>query len=318
MQFHETTSESAAKGQSLLKQLANILWENAPRPFADGPEPPCGSRQEGVHLARADLQGNAGDLSPIIDGPRCLQEIQRGVRRDERVEIRHHAILPEVGTFVAVYIKRSAHHLAFAVNAVAITPKVAGQRAEVGHHTSLPEEGVKGCVASQFGDTDHLTLVIDIIAPIGARAPEVAEVNNPAVLPEHGAKRGTANSRGAGGLAPVVDRISHCVRVLLWTSAIADAQNNGAAADLVLQFKTNRVWWQQFEVAEKLVKLRNTAVLEQLEPYLEDDDRHVRGNAAFVFAALGDDRGFGVNPNSIEMKLCSIIRRYLLECIRVS
>jgi HEAT repeat protein len=82
--------------------------------------------------------------------------------------------------------------------------------------------------------------------------------------------------------------------VLLWTSALADAPKNGAAADLVLQFETNRVCWQQFEVAEKLVKLQNTAVLEQLRPYLEDDDRHVRGNAAFVFAALGDDRGFGV------------------------
>jgi HEAT repeat protein len=81
--------------------------------------------------------------------------------------------------------------------------------------------------------------------------------------------------------------------VLLGTSASADAQNNGTA-DLVLQFKTNRLCGQQFEVAEKLVKLRNTAVLEQLKPYLEDDDRHVRGNAAFVFAALGDDRGFEV------------------------
>jgi HEAT repeat protein len=34
--------------------------------------------------------------------------------------------------------------------------------------------------------------------------------------------------------------------------------------------------------------------LKQLESYLIDDDRHVRGNAAFVFASLGDDRGFEV------------------------
>jgi len=82
--------------------------------------------------------------------------------------------------------------------------------------------------------------------------------------------------------------------VLLGASILAGAQTNKAADELVLQFRTNRVFWQQFEVAKKLVNLHNTAVLEQLKPYLQDDDRHVRGNAAFVFAALGDDRGFAV------------------------
>jgi HEAT repeat protein len=66
------------------------------------------------------------------------------------------------------------------------------------------------------------------------------------------------------------------------------------ASELVQQFKVNQVFWQQFEIAEKLVNLHDLAVLRQLEPYLEDQDRHVRGNAAFVFAALGDDRGFEV------------------------
>jgi HEAT repeat protein len=66
------------------------------------------------------------------------------------------------------------------------------------------------------------------------------------------------------------------------------------AAGLVKRFKTNPVFWQQFEIAEKIVKLHDTSVLEQLKPYLKDNDRHVRGNAAYIFARLGDDAGFEV------------------------
>jgi len=40
------------------------------------------------------------------------------------------------------------------------------------------------------------------------------------------------------------------------------------------------------------VQLRDTTVVKQLERYLGDADRHARGNAAFVFVSLGDDRGF--------------------------
>lgn len=80
----------------------------------------------------------------------------------------------------------------------------------------------------------------------------------------------------------------------LGTPGLSRTQQGNSAAELVKQFKTNRVFWEQFEVAEKLVKLHDTVVLEQLKPYLRDDDRHVRGNAAFVFAALGDSRGFEV------------------------
>jgi HEAT repeat protein len=58
--------------------------------------------------------------------------------------------------------------------------------------------------------------------------------------------------------------------------------------------KTERAFTDQFEVAEKLVKLHDSAILESLESYLQDEDRHVRGNAAFVFAALGYRQGFEV------------------------
>lgn len=91
-----------------------------------------------------------------------------------------------------------------------------------------------------------------------------------------------------------MNRMRTLALFLLGTAALMTSQQSVPVAELVQQFKTSRVFWQQFEVAEKLAKSHHHAVLEQLEPYLKDEDRHVRGNAAFVFAALGDDRGFEV------------------------
>src|SRR5271165_929556 len=81
------------------------------------------------------------------------------------------------------------------------------------------------------------------------------------------------------------------------TIVVASAQvspTSSMPAALVEQFKTERTFTDQFEVAEKLVKLHDPSVIEQLKPYLKDDDRHVRGNAAYIFAALGDEDGFEV------------------------
>jgi len=52
------------------------------------------------------------------------------------------------------------------------------------------------------------------------------------------------------------------------------------------------VFWQQFDVAKKIVALRDPAVLSQLKSWLTADDRHLRGNAAFILASLGDRSGF--------------------------
>jgi HEAT repeat protein len=64
--------------------------------------------------------------------------------------------------------------------------------------------------------------------------------------------------------------------------------------ELVEQFKTTKVFWQQFEVAKRIVELHDLSVLPLLKPWLTDDDRHLRGNVAFVFASLGDESGFDV------------------------
>jgi HEAT repeat protein len=79
---------------------------------------------------------------------------------------------------------------------------------------------------------------------------------------------------------------------VLVTSGSADGQKRESSAGLVKEFKNSASFHDQFEVAQKLVRSRDTTVLKQLEPYLADVDRHVRGNAAFVFASFGDDRGF--------------------------
>jgi hypothetical protein len=64
--------------------------------------------------------------------------------------------------------------------------------------------------------------------------------------------------------------------------------------DLVEQFKVITTFWKQFEVAQQIVALHDNRVLQELEPWLRNEDMHQRGNAAFIFASLGDDRGFQV------------------------
>jgi HEAT repeat protein len=71
-------------------------------------------------------------------------------------------------------------------------------------------------------------------------------------------------------------------------------QRNAATDDLLRQFVNERVFWKQFEIARKLVATQDRSVLSVLEVWLNDDDRHLRGNVAFVFAGLGDERGLPV------------------------
>ena len=74
--------------------------------------------------------------------------------------------------------------------------------------------------------------------------------------------------------------------------AVAGSQQDVRVARLVEQFKNEAVFWRQYEVARKLATVADHGVLQALAPLLADEDRHVRANAAFVFARLGDRRGF--------------------------
>ena len=67
-----------------------------------------------------------------------------------------------------------------------------------------------------------------------------------------------------------------------------------SASTLVEQFESTTVFWKQFDVAKKIVALHDKSVLPHLESWLHYEDMRRRGNAAFIFAKLGDDRGFQV------------------------
>lgn len=69
---------------------------------------------------------------------------------------------------------------------------------------------------------------------------------------------------------------------------------NASSAQLVDRFENSHVFWQQFEIAKRIVELPETNVLSGLVSWLTNVDRHVRGNAAFIFARMGDNRGFDV------------------------
>ena len=66
------------------------------------------------------------------------------------------------------------------------------------------------------------------------------------------------------------------------------------AAALAAQFDAEPVFWRQLEIAKQLVRFGDRRVLPQLEHWLGHADRHARGNAALVFAGLGDPRGLEV------------------------
>jgi HEAT repeat protein len=80
------------------------------------------------------------------------------------------------------------------------------------------------------------------------------------------------------------------------------------AGHLVRQFKCEPVFWKQFEIAKKIVALHDRNVLAELEPMLsrkallweDENDLLARENVAFIFASLGDDRGFQIIKEMLE------------------
>jgi hypothetical protein len=82
---------------------------------------------------------------------------------------------------------------------------------------------------------------------------------------------------------------------LLSTLCARSAQyRSESVGGLVERFENTTVFWKQFDVAKKIVALHDKSVLPPLEPWLHREDMRRRGNAAFIFASLGDDRGFQV------------------------
>lgn len=89
-------------------------------------------------------------------------------------------------------------------------------------------------------------------------------------------------------------RLFAVVILLSSISGLSSGQQPQTLRKLVEQFDSTGVFWQQFEVAKKIVEMHDARILPLLESWLAHDDRHLRANAAFIFASLGDNRGFDV------------------------
>jgi hypothetical protein len=68
-----------------------------------------------------------------------------------------------------------------------------------------------------------------------------------------------------------------------------DSTQNSTA--LIQQFKNEKVFWKQIEIAKAIAVKHDASVLPPLADWLGHADRHIRGNVAFIFASLGDPRG---------------------------
>lgn len=95
-------------------------------------------------------------------------------------------------------------------------------------------------------------------------------------------------------LKAMVTRLGILVVLLLPSPHVVHGQQRPSVPELLRQFEGERVFWRQFEVAKAIVAANDMSVLPALESWLTHEDRHLRGNAAFIFAGLGDPRGFEV------------------------
>jgi HEAT repeat protein len=82
--------------------------------------------------------------------------------------------------------------------------------------------------------------------------------------------------------------------LVLCQPALISAQPSPSASRLIEKFEKTPVFWQQREVAEQLVAIHDPSVVAKLAPWLSNEDRHLRANAAYVLARYGDKRGFDV------------------------
>jgi len=79
-----------------------------------------------------------------------------------------------------------------------------------------------------------------------------------------------------------------------WLNVIASDKEMQALSfrELLDRFKMEKVSWRQFEIARALAVANDRGAIAELEVWLTHDDRHLRGNVAFVLGRLGDPRGF--------------------------
>ena len=88
--------------------------------------------------------------------------------------------------------------------------------------------------------------------------------------------------------------MSNCVASPVTIENLTYPLNLNSEQRLLEAFKNAKVFYLQAWVGNMLAALHDTNILQNvmLVNCLANEDRHVRANAAYVFAALGDSRGF--------------------------
>jgi len=70
--------------------------------------------------------------------------------------------------------------------------------------------------------------------------------------------------------------------------AVDSTQSSTALVD---KFKNEEVFWKQMAIGQAIVAMHDASVLPPLADWLGHQDRHIRGNVAFIFGSFGDPRG---------------------------
>lgn len=83
-----------------------------------------------------------------------------------------------------------------------------------------------------------------------------------------------------------------CIVALL--TAVPAVRANADVRDLIARYQAESVFWQQADMTDAIVERATRGDLVPLEPWLTHADRHIRGNVAYLFARMGDRRGFDV------------------------
>jgi HEAT repeat protein len=150
---------------------------------------------------------------------------------------------------------------------------------------------------------------VALVARHGKRvAPSLVALLSDDPSVEHDRKRWKVQQQLALALCRIYSESQHCGRAYCdgdpperigrvkegWLRVIAaDAEMQAlSTTELLDRFKAEKIFWRQFAVGRALAAAGDRDVIAGLEAWLTHDDRHVRGNVAFVLERLGDPRGF--------------------------
>lgn len=186
--------------------------------------------------------------------------------------------------------------------------------------TTLPSTSMKADVDRLVRAAEKLTGVwpsqapppipeVALVARHGKRvAPLLAALLSDDPNVERDRKRWKVQQQVALALCRIYSESQHCGRTYCdgdpperisrvkegWLTKIAsDAEMQALSArELLDHFKQEKVFWRQFEIGQALAATGDRHAIRELEAWLTLDDRHLRGNVAFVLARLGDPRGF--------------------------